>query len=106
MIVYCTFPDDAVAREIASSLVAERLAACVNLVPRIRSIYRWQGEVHEDPEVLAIIKTTPERFPALRDAVVARHPYECPEVLAVAIADGHPGYLDWIAEETGEPGAD
>lgn len=106
MVVYCTFPDAAVAAEIASALVAERLAACVNLVPQIRSIYRWQGEVHDDPEVLAIIKTTPERFAELRDAVVARHPYECPEVVAVAIADGHSDYLSWIAEQTRRPGAD
>ena len=101
IVVFCTCPDEATAERIASTLVAERLAACVNRIPGIDSIYRWEREVHRDSEVLLLIKTTRERFDALRERIVALHPYELPEVIAVDIALGHTPYLDWIARESG-----
>jgi periplasmic divalent cation tolerance protein len=68
----------------------------VNLVPPVRSIYRWQGELCDERETLAIIKTTRERFDALRERLVALHPYEVPEVIALPVEAGHPPYLDWV----------
>jgi periplasmic divalent cation tolerance protein len=104
LIVYCTLPTGEQAgraTEIARALVEEGLAACVNLIPQIRSFYRWRGEVHADAEQLAIIKTTAERFEALRARLVEMHPYECPEVVAVPVAHGHADYLHWVREMTG-----
>jgi len=100
MIVLSTCPDAAVADRIATALVDERLAACVNRVPGIVSTYRWHGRVCRDDEFLLLIKTTSERFDALRERIVALHPHELPEVIAVDIARGLPPYLDWIAHET------
>jgi periplasmic divalent cation tolerance protein len=102
IVVLCTCPDEAAAERIASALVEERLAACVNRVPGIASTYRWQGKVERERECLLLIKTTSERFDALRERIVALHPYELPEVIAVDIALGHAPYLAWIATETGE----
>lgn len=100
VLVFCTCPDEAVAENIANALVGERLAACVNRLPGVVSTYRWKGEVHRDNECLLLIKTTVERFDALRERIVAVHPYELPEVIAVDVARGLPRYLDWIASET------
>lgn len=98
-----TCPDADTAAKIARTLVEERLAACVNRVPGIQSTWRWQGEIHEDPEVLLVIKTTRERFDALRTRLVELHPYEVPELVALDIADGLPAYLDWLAREAAPP---
>lgn len=100
IVVLCTCPDDVVADRIAGAIVEERLAACVNRLPGVASTYRWKGEVQRDSECLLLIKTTIERFDALRERIVALHPYELPEVIAVDIARGLPAYLDWIASET------
>lgn len=97
ILVHCTCPDEACAALIAHALVAERLAACVNRITGVVSSYRWQGQVRADAEVLLLIKTTRERFAALRDRIVALHPYELPEVIAVDIDQGSAPYLDWIA---------
>jgi periplasmic divalent cation tolerance protein len=86
------------ARMIARYLVEQRLAACVNIVPRIESIYRWQGKVESSREWLLIIKTTVERFPEVRDAIWGLHSYELPECVAVNIEDGSPEYLQWLAD--------
>jgi periplasmic divalent cation tolerance protein len=102
IVVLCSCPDEAVGERIGSALVEERLAACVNRVPGISSTYRWQGKVDRARECLLLIKTTSERFDALRERIVALHPYELPEVIAVDIALGHAPYLAWIATETGE----
>jgi periplasmic divalent cation tolerance protein len=102
IVVLCSCPDEAVGERIGSALVEERLAACVNRVPGIASTYRWQGKVDRARECLLLIKTTSERFDALRERIVALHPYELPEVIAVDIALGHAPYLAWIATETGE----
>ncbi|MGQ0698282.1 MAG: divalent-cation tolerance protein CutA [Panacagrimonas sp.] len=97
LIALVSCPVDA-ADGLATHLVESRVAACVNVIPRIRSTYRWKGEVQRDDEALLIIKTTTERFEDLKRAVLAQHPYELPEVIAVDIAAGHLPYLDWIAE--------
>jgi len=102
IVVLCTCPDEASAERIASALVEQRFAACVNRIPGVVSIYRWQGKVCRDSEQLLVIKTTSERFDALRERIVDLHPYELPEVIAVDIALGHAPYLAWIATETGE----
>ena len=99
VVVLSTFPSAEKAAEIARVLVDERLCACVNLVPAVRSIYRWQGAVHDDAEVLAIVKTTAERAQALRDRLIALHPYELPEVLVLPVTEGHAPYLAWVTGE-------
>jgi periplasmic divalent cation tolerance protein len=95
-----TAPDLASARGLADALVGEGLAACVNLVPGLQSIYRWQGQVERNDEVLLLIKTTRTCLPALQDRIVALHPYELPEVLVVESAGGLPAYLDWVVSAT------
>ena len=95
-IVFCTCPDEESAELVANHLVDERLAACVNLVPNMRSIYRWHDEVKSDSEVLMIIKTTAGAYPDLEQAIIDRHPYELPEVISVPITDGQTDYLAWI----------
>lgn len=95
-----TAPDLATARMLADALVGERLAACVNLLPGLQSVYRWQGQVERGEEVLLLIKTTCTCLPALQARIVALHPYELPEVLAVESAGGLPACLDWVVSET------
>ena len=103
LIVLSTCPDAASAESLGRALVGESLAACVNVVPGLRSIYRWNDTVQADAEVLMIIKTTAARFPALRERLVAQHPYEVPEVVALPVADGHHAYLEWVATATRAP---
>ena len=91
------------AERIGRELVERGLAACVNVVPGLVSIYWWKGEVQRAEERLLLIKTRAERFEALREALVALHPYEVPEVLALPIAGGHPPYLAWLDENAGAP---
>jgi periplasmic divalent cation tolerance protein len=100
VVVLCTCPDGETARRLAAGLVAARLAACVNVLPEIRSIYRWQGETCDEAEVLMIAKTTPRAYPELEHWLRAQHPYEEPEVLALPVATGSSGYLEWVARET------
>ena len=100
LVVFSTFPDPAKAAEVARTLVAEELCACVNLVESVRSIYRWQGAISDDRETLAIIKTTRARFEALKTRLVALHPYEVAEVIALPVEAGHLPYLAWVQGET------
>lgn len=97
-IVLCSAGSEDKARKIARHLVEQRLAACVNIVPRMESIYRWQGKLESSGEWLLLIKTTVERFPAVRDAIRDLHSYELPECIAISIEDGSSGYLEWIAQ--------
>src|SRR5690348_16157010 len=97
IVVFSTFPSEDKAADIARTLVSEGLCACANLVPPVRSIYRWQGELCDERETLAIIKTTRERFDALHARLVELHPYEVPEVIALPVEAGHAPYLDWVA---------
>lgn len=98
--VLVTCPGDR-APELARALVAARLAACVNIVGEVRSIYSWKGEVCDDAESLLVVKTRASLFEALRERVVELHPYDVPEVIALPIEKGHTPYLRWIAESTG-----
>lgn len=98
-VVLCTFPNTAKAGEIARTLVGEKLAACVNL-SEVVSIYAWKGELANEPEALAIIKTTADRFDALSQRLVELHPYEVPEVIALPVLGGHAPYLAWVTEST------
>ncbi len=100
VVVLVTTPSTEKAAEIARALVEEKLAACGNVVPAIRSIYRWEGKVQEDQEALLVLKAPRERFQELRDRVVALHPYQVPEVVALPIEMGHEPYLAWIAQST------
>ncbi len=86
------------AERIAEELVGRRLAACVNVLPGVRSVYRWKGAVEREDERLLLIKTRAERFEALRDAVLSLHPYEVPELIAVPLGPGSAAYFDWIDE--------
>ena len=101
LVVFCTCPDEASAARIAHALVEERLAACVNRLPGVRSTYRWKDVVHEDSEVLLVVKTAEGRFEALRERVMALHPYELPELVAVKVAAGSAPYLRWVERESG-----
>lgn len=100
IVVMMTAPTEEAASEIARAVVIEKLAACCNIVPGLRSIYSWKGELSDDKEVLCIMKTRAELFDKLRERVVALHPYDVPEVIAVDIKAGHGPYLKWIEEVT------
>ncbi len=100
LVVLVTAPTPERAGEIGRALVEERLAACANVVPGLRSIYRWEGKVQDEPEVLLVLKTTRDRFDALRERVLALHPYVVPEVVALAVEAGSAPYLAWIVGET------
>jgi periplasmic divalent cation tolerance protein len=95
-VVLVTAPDAEVGARIGRALVEEGLAACVNLVPGVRSIYRFEGKVHDDAEVLLVLKTRAALSAALAARVRALHPYELPEVVALAVAGGSEPYLDWV----------
>jgi periplasmic divalent cation tolerance protein len=97
-IVLTTAGSEDDARKIARYLVEQKLAACVNIIPHMESIYRWQNKVESAREWLLLIKTTAAAFPAVRDAIRALHSYELPECLLIAIEDGSPEYLEWLAE--------
>lgn len=102
-IVFCTCPDTASAERIADALVGERLAACVNLLPAVTSVYRWQGKVERASEIQLLIKTTADRLEALGVRVAELHPYELPELIAVEARAGLPAYLGWVAAQTRDP---
>jgi periplasmic divalent cation tolerance protein len=97
-IVLCTAGSEDEARNIARHLVENRLAACVNIVPQIESVYRWQEKIESSREWLLVIKTTAEKFPEVRDAIRDLHSYELPECVAVNIEGGSPLYLQWLAD--------
>jgi periplasmic divalent cation tolerance protein len=99
LVVLSTMPP-AAADRIAEALVGERLVACVSLVGPVRSIYRWDGAVQKDEELLAVMKTTAARADALIARLSELHPYEVPEIVALPVAAGLPAYLAWVAAET------
>jgi periplasmic divalent cation tolerance protein len=100
LVVLVTAPSVEIAASIARTVVEERLAACGNVLPGVRSIYRWEGKLQDEPEVLLVLKTRRSRFAALRDRILALHPYETPEVIALPVEAGSDAYLDWIAGST------
>lgn len=93
-----TCPSRDVARQIAHTLVEERLVACVNIVDGVTSVYRWEGAVQEDAELLLIAKTTEEKLAALRERLPQLHPYSVPELLALRVDSGLPAYLQWVSD--------
>ncbi len=97
-IVLTTAGSEEEARKIAHHIVEEHLAACVNIVPQVLSIYSWQNQVEESREWLLIIKTTAAAFEGVRQAITELHSYDLPECICLAIEDGSPGYLQWIGE--------
>ncbi len=99
-LVLVTAPDAETGARLARTLVEERLAACANLVPGVRSIYRWEGAVQDDAEVLLLIKTRSEHCEALAARVQDLHPYDLPEVVALAATGGSTAYLDWVRTES------
>jgi periplasmic divalent cation tolerance protein len=100
VVLYITVPNEETAAAIARPLVEERLAACVNRVPGVRSTYLWKGEVCVDEELLLIVKTRRALFERVRARVRELHPYSVPEIIALPIVEGHKEYLDWIDEAT------
>lgn len=100
LLVFTQMPDAASAELLAAELVTERLAACVSVLPAVRSVYRWQGALEQASEVPLLIKTTAARYGALEAAIRARHPYELPEIVAVPVTHGLAAYLAWVDLET------
>ncbi|BBL72538.1 divalent-cation tolerance protein CutA [Methylogaea oryzae] len=96
-LVLCTCPDRPSADGLAESLVRERLAACVNILPGVESVYRWEGNVERGAELLLLIKTEKRAYAALQEHIKGRHPYEVPEIIALPIAAGATDYLQWVS---------
>lgn len=99
VVVLCTFGSREDARRIGSAVVEARLAACVNILPAVESIYRWKGEIEGAEETMTLMKTSEESFPALRDRIKQMHSYETPEIVALPIVSGLEDYLGWIQEQ-------
>lgn len=96
VLVLSTCPDEQTAERLATTLVDEKLAACVNILGPLRSVYRWKGAVQKDDELLLIVKTNVDRYPQVERLIVQQHPYELPEVVQVPIGAGSADYLAWI----------
>jgi len=103
LLVLTNCPDEATADRIATSLVENRLAACVNAMPPVESTYRWQGSVQQAIEVPLLIKCTRERYAAIEEAIRQLHPYTVPEIVAFPVVAGFAPYLRWVGEETTPP---
>jgi periplasmic divalent cation tolerance protein len=99
-VVLVTAPDVETAAELGRTLVAERLAACVNVVPGLRSIFRWEGSVQEEAEVLLVVKTQAARCQALAARLQDLHPYDLPEILELLVTGGSAAYLEWVRTES------
>src|SRR5579862_145111 len=102
IVVLCTCGSAEEAEKIARALVEQHLAACVNVVPGVRSFYRWQGAIEDSAELLLVIKSSRARFDALRAAIERLHAYEIPEIVALPLVDGAPNYLNWLDGELHE----
>ncbi len=100
LITLCTCPSQTVAEEIASTLVEQGVAACINIIPAITSIYKWQGRLEKEGEALMLIKTDRSRYSDLEQALTTLHPYELPEIIAVPVEQGLAGYLNWVTQCT------
>lgn len=100
IVVYITSPNEEEAAKIARTIVEERLAGCVNIIKGIRSIYRWQGNIEDDSEVLMIVKTQGHLFKGLKERVKELHSYTVPEIIALPIVEGSEDYINWLKEAT------
>jgi periplasmic divalent cation tolerance protein len=100
VVVLTTLPADADGQAFGRALVDEKLAACVNLLPLMESVYRWEGRIEQETERQLLIKTSRDRLPALWDRVRELHPYEVPEFVVLSVADGNEAYLRWVGDST------
>jgi periplasmic divalent cation tolerance protein len=103
LLVLSSFPNPDAARQIGTLLVEKQLAACVNIIPQIESIYRWDNAIQSESESLALIKTTRASYPQLEEFLHAQHPYDLPEIIALEIPHGHPHYLAWLNKSVPHP---
>jgi periplasmic divalent cation tolerance protein len=103
IVIFITAPTADKGEEIARLLVSEGIAACASIIPRIRSVYNWNGKICEDEEVLLLVKSRKSLFPAIRDRVKSVHSYDVPEIISLPISDGLPEYLDWLKNVTQLP---
>ncbi len=101
IVVLVTAPSHSDAADIAKTIVSEKLAACVNLIPHIRSIFYWEDKVQDESETLMLIKTTQNLFDTLKKRIIMTHPYSVPEIISIEIQDGNAEYLNWIFETVG-----
>lgn len=101
IIVMVTAPSDEVCRQIANHLLENKMIACANILPAVRSLYTWKGETQDEEEVLMLCKSRVGLFEELSKAVRKLHPYELPEIIALPVTHGLPAYLDWVLKETG-----
>ena len=100
LMVLTNMPNETMANAVARILVEDRLAACVNVLPGVRSVYQWQGAVEEATEVTMLIKTAQSRYPELEAAIRSAHPYDVPEIIAIPLVAGFPAYMEWVISET------
>lgn len=103
LLVLTNVPEEALAKSLARSLVEEGLAACVNILAPVASIYRWQGQLEHAVEIPLLVKTTQARYQELEQAILAAHPYDVPEIVALPLAAGLPAYFEWMQEQTRKP---
>jgi periplasmic divalent cation tolerance protein len=102
LLALSTFPDSETARKISNQLVAERFAACANILPSVESIYRWKDKIESGNETLVFFKVSEERQSAFQEKLRALHPYEVPEIIFLPVASGLPEYLQWVAQNCGQ----
>ena len=103
LLILTNCPNEESANAIALAVIEARLAACVNILPRVQSIYRWQGAVESATEIPLLIKSTATNYPALEALIRQRHPHDIPEIIALPITQGLPAYLNWLSAETVKP---
>jgi periplasmic divalent cation tolerance protein len=103
VVVFVTLPDADLAANLAKTLVTEKLVACVNILPGVRSVYAWEGKVCDENEILCVLKTQRVLFGAVRERVTALHPYQVPEIIALPLVEGNAPYLAWLRDETRAP---
>jgi periplasmic divalent cation tolerance protein len=101
LVVFITTSSYEEARKIADTLIAQKKAACVNIVPKVNSLFRWKGKIEEAEESLMVVKTRAELFSDVESTVKSMHGYEVPEIIALPVVEGNPDYLAWLKEETG-----
>ncbi|GMR32051.1 hypothetical protein PMAYCL1PPCAC_02246 [Pristionchus mayeri] len=99
-VVFITTPSEEVATKLARAVVEQKLAACVNIVPGIKSIYEWEGKIHEDAEHLMIVKTVEESVPSLREKILSIHPYDTPEFISLPVSEESEKYAEWVRTQS------
>ncbi len=102
ILVYMTVPDHETASRIGRAVLEQRLAACVNVLPQVQSMYWWQGEIQRESEVVVLAKTAASLFEPLKTCVLGLHPYEVPCIVAMALSHGHEPFLRWVDDQTGD----